>query len=82
MLSSSMASSSVRLRRTNSGAVTISGGVASYPQDAPSEVERIRAADHALYQAKNGGRNCVRVAPPASDAGKPENDTLSIAGAS
>jgi diguanylate cyclase (GGDEF)-like protein len=41
------------------GAVTISGGVAAYPQDAPSEVELIRAADHALYQAKNAGRNRI-----------------------
>jgi len=41
------------------GAVTISGGVAAYPQDATSEVELIRAADHALYQAKNAGRNRI-----------------------
>jgi diguanylate cyclase (GGDEF)-like protein len=41
------------------GAVTISGGVATYPQDAPGEVELIRAADEALYQAKNAGRNRI-----------------------
>jgi diguanylate cyclase (GGDEF)-like protein len=41
------------------GAVTISGGVASYPQDAPGEVELIRSADEALYQAKNAGRNRI-----------------------
>jgi diguanylate cyclase (GGDEF)-like protein len=41
------------------GAVTISGGVASYPQDAQGEVDLIRAADEALYQAKNAGRNRI-----------------------
>jgi diguanylate cyclase (GGDEF)-like protein len=41
------------------GAVTISGGVAAYPQDATSDVELIRTADHALYQAKNAGRNRI-----------------------
>jgi len=52
------------------GAVTISGGVASYPQDAPSEVELIRAADHALYQAKNAGRNRI-IGAGGSDPGTP-----------
>jgi diguanylate cyclase (GGDEF)-like protein len=52
------------------GAVTISGGVASYPQDAPSEVELIRAADHALYQAKNAGRNRI-IGAGGSDPGLP-----------
>jgi diguanylate cyclase (GGDEF)-like protein len=41
------------------GAITISGGVASYPQDAQGEVDLIRAADEALYQAKNAGRNRI-----------------------
>ena len=50
------------------GAVTISGGVASYPQDARSEVELIRAADHALYQAKNAGRNRI-IGAGGSDPG-------------
>jgi diguanylate cyclase (GGDEF)-like protein len=50
------------------GAVTISGGVAAYPQDATSEVELIRAADHALYQAKNAGRNRI-IGAGGSDPG-------------
>jgi len=50
------------------GAVTISGGVAAYPQDARSEVELIRAADHALYQAKNAGRNRI-IGAGGSDPG-------------
>jgi diguanylate cyclase (GGDEF)-like protein len=49
-------------------AVTISGGVAAYPQDATSEVELIRAADHALYQAKNAGRNRI-IGAGGSDPG-------------
>jgi diguanylate cyclase (GGDEF)-like protein len=54
------------------GAVTISGGVAAYPQDATSEVELIRAADHALYQAKNAGRNRI-IGAGGSDPGAPAN---------
>jgi diguanylate cyclase (GGDEF)-like protein len=41
------------------GSVTISGGVATFPEDATTDVELIRAADQALYQAKNGGRNRI-----------------------
>jgi diguanylate cyclase (GGDEF)-like protein len=48
------------------GAVTISGGVATFPLDAPSEVELIRAADQALYQAKKAGRNRI-IGAGASD---------------
>jgi diguanylate cyclase (GGDEF)-like protein len=48
------------------GAVTISGGVAAFPQDATSEVELIRAADQALYQAKKAGRNRI-IGAGASD---------------
>jgi diguanylate cyclase (GGDEF)-like protein len=41
------------------GALTISGGVASYPRDAETGVDLIRAADQALYEAKASGRNRV-----------------------
>jgi len=41
------------------GAVTISGGVATFPQDATTEVELIQAADQALYEAKAAGRNRI-----------------------
>lgn len=41
------------------GALTISGGVASFPEDGTSDVDLIRAADQALYQAKNSGRNRI-----------------------
>src|SRR5262249_27202117 len=41
------------------GAVTISGGVAAFPEDAATDVELIRAADQALYEAKAAGRNRI-----------------------
>lgn len=41
--------------------ITMSFGVASFPDDAKSSEELIAFADHALYAAKNGGRNQVQV---------------------
>ena len=41
------------------GKVTISGGVACFPDDAVDGVELLRAADTALYKAKQAGRNQV-----------------------
>lgn len=41
------------------GEITISAGVAAYPQDASSAHELIGAADAALYRAKAAGRNTV-----------------------
>ena len=41
------------------GRVTISGGVACFPDDAAEQVELMQAADNALYRAKDGGRNQV-----------------------
>ncbi len=48
------------------GRVTISGGVACFPDDALDSVELLRSADAALYRAKQGGRNRVE---PADEAG-------------
>lgn len=39
--------------------VTISGGVATFPEDGDTTVELIHAADKALYEAKNRGRNRI-----------------------
>jgi diguanylate cyclase len=50
-----------------SDTVTISIGVAEIARDEPLE-QAVGRADSALYQAKNGGRNCVRVAPPGGAA--------------
>jgi diguanylate cyclase (GGDEF)-like protein len=46
------------------GRVTISGGVACFPDDADDSVELLRNADAALYEAKNSGRNRVFRAEP------------------
>ena len=42
--------------------IFISGGVASFPMDGRTENELFRKADHALYRAKAGGRNQIRLA--------------------
>jgi len=42
--------------------ITISAGVASYPQHGKTRDEIIRAADHGLYAAKQSGRNRVCLA--------------------
>ncbi|HLA76077.1 MAG TPA: diguanylate cyclase [Vicinamibacteria bacterium] len=47
------------------GKVTISGGVATFPEDALSAVDLLRAADQSLYEAKGAGRNRIIRAVPA-----------------
>jgi diguanylate cyclase (GGDEF)-like protein len=42
--------------------IPISAGVASFPVDGRTENELWRKADHALYRAKEGGRNQIRLA--------------------
>jgi diguanylate cyclase (GGDEF)-like protein len=44
---------------TDAGAVTVSLGVATFPQDAADVRGLAAAADRALQQAKDRGRNCV-----------------------
>ncbi|MFL5575337.1 MAG: diguanylate cyclase [Gemmatimonadaceae bacterium] len=44
--------------------VTLSFGVASYPESATRREEFFAVADRALYRAKADGRNCVRSAAP------------------
>jgi diguanylate cyclase (GGDEF)-like protein len=44
------------------GALTVSIGLASFPEDGLSTVELIRRADAALYTAKRGGGNAYRLA--------------------
>lgn len=41
--------------------VTASLGLASFPQNASDTIDLIKNADDALYDAKNSGRNCVKV---------------------
>jgi diguanylate cyclase (GGDEF)-like protein len=42
--------------------VTASAGLATLPRDAGDSVTLFRAADRALYAAKNAGRNCIHTA--------------------
>jgi diguanylate cyclase (GGDEF)-like protein len=40
--------------------LTVSIGMAVYPEDAEEEIELMVRADRALYAAKAAGKNCVR----------------------
>jgi diguanylate cyclase (GGDEF)-like protein len=42
--------------------VTISGGVATWPDDAAGAEELLRRADEGLYRAKAAGKNCIALA--------------------
>lgn len=42
--------------------VTVSIGVSTFPDHAADAATLLKAADRALYDAKSGGRNCVRLA--------------------
>jgi diguanylate cyclase (GGDEF)-like protein len=46
--------------------MTVSIGVASYPQDVTSKQSLMKAADDALYAAKANGRNALRVYSPST----------------
>ena len=49
--------------------LTVSLGVASFPDDAKALDDLLRNADHALYEAKRHGKNQAVVYAPASTAG-------------
>jgi len=53
-----IAQSPLELRRQKAN-LTVSVGIATYPEDAVSEEELIRIADNRLYKAKTQGRNKV-----------------------
>jgi diguanylate cyclase (GGDEF)-like protein len=49
--------------------VTVSGGVAVYPEDAATPAELVMRADAGLYAAKAAGKNRIVLAPPAAPPG-------------
>jgi len=64
-LRSLLESRPVALRGGEKIPVTASFGVATYPAPVPSGDWLLSAADKALYEAKAGGRNCVRAVNPS-----------------
>ena len=58
---------SVRYAEGNLPKVTVSIGVAAFPKSGNNPMEVLKVADEALYAAKGGGRNCVRLSPGCLD---------------
>ncbi len=56
------------------GPVTISGGLASYPWNGTTATELMRAADHALLEAKRIGKNRIQLAGQEWAAGESESE--------
>jgi len=63
----------VKVQGQTLASITISEGVAVYPENGPTAQDVLRAADEALYTAKQKGRNHVVIAEGAS----PETEKLS-----
>jgi diguanylate cyclase (GGDEF)-like protein/PAS domain S-box-containing protein len=65
-------------RRTRSGMPSASIGLALYPQAAALEAEQlIRQADHAMYAAKQAGKNRIAVFDPDHDSAvRGQNETI------
>jgi diguanylate cyclase (GGDEF)-like protein len=47
--------------------ITLSIGVATFPENSSTSDDLLRIADHCLYQSKSVGRDCVTVADAASN---------------
>lgn len=61
----------VQYRRQSLGPITVSLGVAIFPDHGPTAEAVLRAADTALYQAKDWGRDRVAVNPASAEAPAP-----------
>ncbi|MEO1208052.1 MAG: diguanylate cyclase [Cyanobacteria bacterium J06638_20] len=57
----------------NLGSITLSAGIATFPQHGASDEELIAAADAALYESKTNGRNRVTIAITQHDSNPDEN---------
>jgi diguanylate cyclase (GGDEF)-like protein len=55
---------------TTAGDITVSAGVASFPQHGASMEALLAAADESLFAAKNAGRNCVVTATRPGQTGR------------
>lgn len=65
----------IELTQIESVSVTVSFGVATYPDHAKTPADIVTAVDSALYDAKHAGRNLVRVCgepPPETKVREPE----------
>lgn len=60
----------IRYRDQDLPRMTISAGVASYPQSGQTTQDLLRAADEALYAAKDAGRNQIQVARAPAAQGR------------
>lgn len=63
----------VEHRRQNLGAITVSIGLATFSEHGRSPEELLRSADRALYAAKRGGRDQVRIADGSAENGEPRS---------
>jgi len=58
------------------GTITVSAGIATYPAHADNSEDLIRAADEALYQAKQAGRDRVFVYEPLESRSTIKDKTI------
>ena len=68
----------VRELRDGARAMTVSCGVASFPNDAPNVTEFLAAADAALYAAKERGKDRAATYTAAVRAGRPAGDSDAV----
>jgi diguanylate cyclase (GGDEF)-like protein len=52
----------LKLRKEALGRVTVSAGIAGFPENAATAADLLRAADDALYGAKRAGRDRLLIA--------------------
>jgi diguanylate cyclase (GGDEF)-like protein/PAS domain S-box-containing protein len=58
------------------GTITVSAGIATYPAHGDNSEDLMRAADEALYRAKQAGRDCIIVYEPLESSSKLADKTI------